>query len=184
MIVIFYVIDGELQFETLFLLCGVQILFVLLGILIFLFSYAWLYLQKRGKQVSQVVMVWIWQGKAYLPTLVEVKSGDFVETSPIHIAPLTQKDLAVAIESVANMEPQHKPPQDDEEDPLLIVTNATSREELVMQAIIFIVQWSEKRIYVDIADVQSDTLRRVQSFHSSVSLATISSTILEAVWNL
>jgi hypothetical protein len=146
-----------------------------------LISYTWGHFQRKRQQVSQIVMMWIWQGKAYLPVLAEVKPGDFAEASPVYAAHLTQADLIAAMESVINTGHQPKPAQVDEEDPLLTATNAVSREELIRQATIFIVQWTREQVELDVVDAKNDALQRVQSFPADASLATISTTVLAAV---
>jgi hypothetical protein len=137
----------------------------------------------------QVVVIWIRQGKAYVPTQAQTEAGYFMGIEPIHIVELTKDDLQIAIEkTLAAGHPKVATPTRDEfrnrKDPLLKAAKARSWKEFERNTIAFGITWTTDMIIFDISDESTefqDDLSKQRKFPLKTSLSTIIEIILEEI---
>ncbi len=130
----------------------------------------------------------IWQGKAYIPSLAETKSGILVQVDPVYIADLDHGELLAAIEkSLASDHPRFPELSQEEwrkrKDPLLAATGAKSWKELARKGASYGIEWVKEGLRLDFSRVDRKGRweidpDRVQIFPANTPLETIVDLIL------
>ncbi len=139
--------------------------------------------------MMHVVIIWIRQGKAYIPTQAQTEAGYFMGIEPIYIAELTKDDLQIALEkTLAAGHPKVTTPTRDEfpnrKDPLLKAAKVRSWKEFERNTIAFGVTWTADTIILDMGDESTefqDDLRKQRKFPLNTSLSTIIEIVLEDI---
>lgn len=137
------------------------------------------------------VGIYVWKGKAYLPTQAQFRSGIFVDTVPVHVVNLSSEELESAITAVvAAGHPLLPDPAPAEEkkhkDPVLQATCARSWYALAREGASYTISWTESQVRLDISRVdakgrwQNDP-RQVQVFPKDTPLQTVVSMILKDI---
>lgn len=108
----------------------------------------------------RIVVIWIKQGKAYLPTQAQTEAGYYLGIEPIYIANLTKEDMTIAIEKVlATGHPRVSTITREEfrhrKDPLLAITKSKSWKDFENDAIAFTISWTEDKVVLNITDKSS-----------------------------
>lgn len=136
--------------------------------------------------------IYVWKGKAYIPTHAQYESGIFVDIDPIYITELKPSEMIQAIKSVK--EAGHKcipDPNSREEflkrkDPVLTATKAKSWKQLARNGASYTIGWTEKQIRIDMSclnkkGVWEYDLGKVKLLLPDASLEQIVGIILEDI---
>jgi hypothetical protein len=104
----------------------------------------------------QLVVIYVWHGKAYLPVQAQFESGIFTGIEPVHTANLNAEELLSAVERVrATGHPRLPDPTQEEwrqrKDPVLAVTKARTWKELARSGASYAIDWTDKEIRVDMS---------------------------------
>ena len=108
--------------------------------------------------IKKAVDVILWRGKAYLPTLVKIKSGGWIDREPVYTARLEVKDLVLAIKKVLSagqlcVPPPTKAEMQRQGDPLLNATGARSWKALAKEGAAYSISWTDKGIEISISQL-------------------------------
>lgn len=103
-----------------------------------------------------VVGIYVWGGKAYLPIQARLESGAFMDIEPVYTASLNAEDLLAAIEKVlAAGHPRLPDPTREEmrrrKDPVLAATKVRSWKELARIGASYDIAWTDKEIRVNMS---------------------------------
>jgi len=138
----------------------------------------------------RIVVIWVKQGKAYLPTQAQTEAGYFMGIEPIHIANLAKEDMITAIEKVLATGHPRVPTLTREEfrhrkDPLLAITKSKTWKDFERDAIAFTITWTENEIVLNITDKSSKfqhDLNRQHIFPLETPLDMIVESILKTLF--
>jgi len=141
----------------------------------------------------QTAMMYVRQGKAYLPVMALTEVGLLAGIEPVYTVPLTLEDLVAALEKViAAGHPRIPHPTQEEwprllrESPLLRAAKVKSRRAFFQHCVSYDISWTEQAVIVYV--LQLDHLGRAEyasakklSFPKETPLRTIVEAILEDV---
>lgn len=139
----------------------------------------------------QEVGIYIWQGKAYLPTQGRFESGIWVDLEPIYVADLSLESLVAALEKVlaaghSRLTDPTKEEWQKRKDPVLAATKAHSWKALARNGMSYSVGWTDDQIRVDMSMVdgkgrwQFDP-EKTRIFPIDTNLQTVANVILEDI---
>jgi hypothetical protein len=115
------------------------------------------YMLRKEKKSLQLVVIYIWHGKGYLPTQALFESGIFVDKDPVHVAELKVDHMTKAIQVVKDAGHALLPdPKTREEflarkSPILQATGAHSWKQLAQRGVNYSIGWTENEIRVDMS---------------------------------
>lgn len=181
LLAIAYILQNDSLVKWILLIYMVQAIMLLVAFPFVLISVVLSYRRQESSDIQHAVMIWIWQGKAYLPTLAETTPGYFVDVEPVYVANLTQLSLTEAMKKVMDEGHQHEMSSTEDKDPLLTITKAKSREALKEESTVFIVKWTTKFVALELIEAKQNIHQRLQSFPYDVSVETMSKTILNTI---
>ena len=104
-----------------------------------------------------IVGIYVWRGRAYVPTQAQYESGIFVDVEPVYIAALITDEMVKAIKVVKEAGHIRLPdPETREEflrrkDPILAATKALSWKELAQKSTSYTVGWTENEVRIDMS---------------------------------
>lgn len=104
-----------------------------------------------------IVGIYVWRSKAYVPTQARYESGIFVDVEPVYIAALITDQMTQAVQAVKDAEHIRLPdPETREEflrrkDPVLAATKARSLKELAQKGASYTVGWTENEVRIDMS---------------------------------
>jgi hypothetical protein len=104
-----------------------------------------------------IVGIYVWRGRAYVPTQAQYESGIFVDVEPVYIAALIKDEIMQAIQAVKETGHIRLPdPETREEflrrkDPMLAATKARSWKELAKKGTSYTVGWTEYEVRIDMS---------------------------------
>jgi len=141
----------------------------------------------------QTAMIYVRQGKAYLPVMALTEVGLLAGIEPVYTVPLTLEDLVAALEKViAAGHPRIPHPTQEEwprllrEDPVLRAAKVKSWRAFSQHSVFYMIGWTEQAVIVYVS--QLDHLGRAEfasakklSFPKETPLRTIVEAILEDV---
>jgi hypothetical protein len=107
---------------------------------------------------AKLAVVYVWKGKAYVPTEGQVfPGGGFVDIDPVSVVELANPPLVEAI--MASLSLGHPPvasltPQEwtTRKDPILIATGARSWSELYRHGENYTIEWTPERVLLQLSD--------------------------------
>ena len=143
--------------------------------------------------VAHTAMMFVRQGKAYLPVVAQTEAGLFMGIEPVYMAELTIEDLVAALEKVLTAgHPRVAHPTQEEwprllrESPLLRAAKVKSRRAFFQHCVSYDISWTEQAVIVYVS--QPDHLGRAElasakklSFPKETPLRAIVEAILEDV---
>ena len=104
-----------------------------------------------------VVGIYVWHGKAYLPTKARFESGIFVDVDPVHVIDIDANDLSKAIKAVKNTGHSYLPDLKTREeflarrDSMLAVSGARNWKQLARTGACYTIEWTEKQVRIDMS---------------------------------
>lgn len=104
----------------------------------------------------QVVSIYIWKGKAYLPLQGRFDSGIWTDLDPVYVSNLNEGEIVDAINKVlAAGHPRLPDPSKEEwqrrKDPVLAATKASSWKALAREGASYSLGWTHDQIRVDVS---------------------------------
>lgn len=104
----------------------------------------------------QLVGIYVWRGKAYLPVEARIESGMWMDIEPVYTSGLNAEELLSAVEKVlAAGHPRLPNPTREEmqqrRSPILKATKARSWKELARAGASYTVSWTDERIRVEMS---------------------------------
>jgi len=141
--------------------------------------------------VAHTAMMFVRQGKAYLPVMAQTEAGLFMGIEPVYMAELTIEDLVAALEKVLTAgHPRVAHPTQEEfrhlrkTCPILRAARVKSWREFSQRSVVYDIDWTERAVIVYAS--QLDHLGRTEyasakklSFSKETPLRTIVEAILE-----
>lgn len=113
-------------------------------------------LRDEQKQL-QIVVIYVWRGRAYLPTQGQFTSGIFVNIDPVYVVNLNKKDITEAIKAVKDSGYIRLPsPKTREEfralrDTVIVATGARSWKQLARTGAAYTVGWTGMETRIDMS---------------------------------
>jgi hypothetical protein len=104
-----------------------------------------------------IVGIYVWRGRAYVPAQAQFESGIFVDVEPVYIAALVTDEMTQAVQAVKDAGHIRLPdPETREEflrrkDPVLAATKARSWKELAQKGASYTVGWTENEVRIDMS---------------------------------
>lgn len=146
----------------------------------------------QEKKQSRLVVIVVWNNRAYLPTLAIFESGIYVNTEPVYVVDLTIEDLTKAIQAVKDAGHEILPsPKTREEflarkSPMLTATGARSWKKLTKKGINYSIDWTENQIRIDMSRLDKkgrweNDPNKVRIFPPDTLITEIIETILEDI---
>jgi hypothetical protein len=139
----------------------------------------------------QLVGIYAWRGKAYLPVQAQIQSGPYMDVEPIYISDFDASELAKAIEKViAAGHPRLPDPTREEartkKSPTLLATKARSWKELARTGASYTIVWDDNEIRIDMSRLDAKGRweydpQKKQTLPPDTPLATIVDIILEDI---
>jgi len=104
----------------------------------------------------QLVGIYVWQGKAFLPVKAQIASGPFMDIEPVYVAELNPIELVNAMEKViAAGHPRLPDPTREEvrlqKSPTLRATKARSWKALARTGACYTIEWNGSKILIDMS---------------------------------
>jgi hypothetical protein len=113
----------------------------------------------KDNKNPQVVGIYIWKGKAYLPSQAQFESGIFVDVNPVHIVNIDKLELISAIKNVKDSEtriipdPRSQEEFQDRNDPILESTGAKNWMELARYGANYDISWVDNEVRINISRI-------------------------------
>lgn len=146
------------------------------------------------KESSQLIIagIYVWRGRAYVPTHAQYESGIFVDVEPVYLAELNADDLMRAIQAVKDAGHMRLPdPKTREEflirkDPVLAATKAKSWKQLARNGASYSIGWTKNEIRIDMSRLNKKgiweyDLQKVKTLSPDTPLEYIIEIILEDI---
>jgi hypothetical protein len=139
-----------------------------------------------------IVGIYVWRGRAFIPTQARYESGIFVDVEPVYIAALIKDEMMKAIQAVKEAGHILLPdPETLEEfirrkNPMLAATKARSWKELAQKGTSYTVGWTEYEVRIDMSRLDKKgrleyDLERVRILPPDTALGEIVEIILEDI---
>jgi hypothetical protein len=99
--------------------------------------------------------VYIYQGKAYIPTIAQYVSGIFVDIDPIHLSSIDSQSLTLSMRLAKKAGHKQLPdPKSREEflargDPVLAATKARSWKQLARSGVAYNITWVSEHVRIE-----------------------------------
>jgi hypothetical protein len=137
----------------------------------------------------QLVGIYVWRGKAYLPVEARIESGMWMDIEPVYTSGLKAEELLSAVKKVLAAGHLCLPNPTREEmrqrkDPILTATKARSWKELARTGASYSISWTDKEIRVDMSRLDKKGRweydpEKMRSFPTDTPLQDIIHVILE-----
>jgi hypothetical protein len=139
----------------------------------------------------QLVGIYVWRGKAYLPVEARIESGMWMDVEPVYTAGLKVEELLSVVKKVlAAGHPCLPNPTREEmqqrKDPILTATKARSWKELARTGASYSISWTDKEIQVNMSRLDKKGRweydpEKMRSFLTDTPLQDIIHVILEDI---
>lgn len=137
-----------------------------------------------------VVGIYVWHGKAYVPTQGQYESGIFVDIDPVYITSINVEQMGKAIRTVKEVGHKKIPdPKTREEflarkDPILSATGTRNWKQLAKTGASYNIAWTEKEVRIDMSRLNKKgvwefDLEKVRKLPPDSSIEQIAEIILE-----
>jgi hypothetical protein len=108
-------------------------------------------------RIINLVGIYIWQGKAYLPEHAQFESGRFVDIEPVYVVEISNTALVKAVRTVKDAGFGYLPdPESNDEfrkrkDPILSNTGARSWKQLARTGASYSISWTKRDLRIDMS---------------------------------
>ena len=114
-------------------------------------------MSKNNEKQVHVVGIYVWRGKAYLPTQAQYESGIYVDVEPVYIVNIQAEYLSEAIQKLQATEHDRIPdPKSREEflarkSPILLATGARNWKQLAKSGASYDITWSKDEVRINMS---------------------------------
>jgi len=110
----------------------------------------------RNSRIILIVNIYIFQGKAYIPSQVRWHSGPFMDTEPVQVVDISSETLkSVILDHLNRGCPTIPQPSGEElkarKDPIISATGARSWRQLAQEGASYTIEFGEGGIQLDIS---------------------------------
>jgi hypothetical protein len=112
--------------------------------------------QKQIRKV-QIVGIYVWRGRAFLPVQAQYESGIFVDVEPAHSAELNVSDLTKAVLAVKDAghtqipDPKTREEFQARKDPVMAATGARSWKQLAQEGASYTIGWTDTEVHINMS---------------------------------
>lgn len=138
-----------------------------------------------------VVVIYVWRGKAYLPTQAQYETGGNIDVNPVYVANLRATELAEAMGKVLAAKQPILSALTKEEighrtSPVLVATGARSWKVLAQTGASYVIGWNGKEVRIDMSRLDKKgrweyDLDKTKLLPPDTSLTSIAETVMDDI---